>query len=294
MSPDDPTDASVGAQVRQARTATGTSLRGLARQLGISPATLSQIETGRTGLSVARLARIADALHLTVPQILDVVVAPPDPVEGAPRRGVGAEPRPPAPATRVRWREYGPLDFDPVLRAALHEILAVGYHGSTVRGIAARAGLSVSGLYHHYTSKQQMLVTILDLTMADLLARARAAHEEGGDPVERFCLQVENLVLFHTHRRELGFVGAAEMRSLEPANRARIAELRTEQQRMVDHEVAEGVRAGRFRADHPHEAARAVVTMCTALPSWWRPDGPLAPEQVAAQYVGLARRMLGA
>jgi len=288
MGVDGPSNGTLGAQVRQARMATGTSLRGLARQLGVSPATLSQIETGRTGLSVHRLSRIAEALGLTVPQILDVVVAPPGegPPEPPRRRAV--------PATRVRWREYGPLDFDPVLRAALDEILAIGYHASTVRGIAARAGLSVSGIYHYYSSKQHMLVTILDLTMVELLARARAAYEEGRDPVERFCLLVEALVLFHTHRRELGFVGAAEMRSLEPANRARIAELRTVQQRMVDHEVAEAVRLGRFRADHPHEAARAVVTMCTALPTWWRPDGPLSAEQVAAQYVGFARRMMGA
>lgn len=281
-------DAALGAQVRTARTATGTSLRGLARRLGISPATLSQIETGRTGLSVHRLSRIADALGTTVPQILDVVVTPP---EGEP--GGEVEP-PPRPSPPVRWREYGPLDFDPVLRAALDEILAIGYHGATVRGIAARAGLSVSGIYHYYTSKQQMLVTIFDRTMADLLARARAAHAEGCDPVARFGLLVENLVLFHTHRRELGSVGAGEMRSLEPANRARIAELRTVQQRMVDREVAEAVRLGRFCAAHPHEAARAVVTMCTALPTWWRPDGPFGPEELAAQYVGIAGRMLGA
>ncbi|MHA6783661.1 helix-turn-helix domain-containing protein [Pseudonocardia saturnea] len=299
MGVDGPADASLGAQVRQARMATGTSLRALARQLGVSPATLSQIETGRTGLSVHRLSRIAEALGLTVPQILDVVVAPHD--AGPPDDGPVAEAGPaewpqrtPGPAIRGRWREYGPLDFDPVLRAALDEFLAIGYHGATVRGIAARAGLSVSGIYHYYTSKQHMLVAILDLTMADLLARARAAYAEGRDPVERFCLLVENLVLYHTHRRELGFVGAAEMRSFEPANRARIAELRTVQQRMVDHEVAEAVRLGRFRADHPHEAARAVVTMCTALPTWWRPDGPLSPEQVAAQYVGFARQMMGA
>lgn len=305
MGLDGPIDVSLGAQVRQARLATGTSLRGLARQLGVSPATLSQIETGRTGLSVQRLGRIAEALGLTVPQILDVVVAPPGapPAAAGPagsgqagsgQAGDGTPAEPPRAAARVRWREYGPLDFDPVLRAALDEILAIGYHAATVRGIAARAGLSVSGIYHYYTSKQHMLVTILDLTMADLLARSRAAHEEGHDPVERFCLLVEALVLFHTHRRELGFVGAAEMRSLEPVNRARIAELRTVQQRMVDHEVAEAVRLGRFRADHPHGAARAVVTMCTALPTWWRPDGPLSPEQVAAQYVGFARQMMGA
>ncbi len=280
------TDGTVlGAQVRTARQTTGMSLRGLARILGVSPATLSQIENGRTGLSVTRLSRIAEALDLTVPQILDVVV-PPEPAPEPIRRPLG----PPAAA---RWREYGPLDFDPVLRAALAEFLAIGYHGATVRGIAARAGLSVSGMYHYYTSKQQMLVTILDLTMADLLGRSRAALADGGDPVERFALLVENLVLYHTHRRELGFVGASEMRSFETGNRQKIAELRTVQQRMVDQEVTAAVEARLFRADHPHEAARAIVTMCTALPTWWRPDGPLSPEQVAEQYVGFALEMMG-
>ncbi|WP_300017431.1 helix-turn-helix domain-containing protein [Pseudonocardia sp.] len=280
-------DSTPGAQVRAARTARGMSLRTLARILGVSPATLSQVENGRTGLSVARLTRIAEALDTTVPQILDVVAGPaahPDP----PVR----PPEPPAPAGD--WREYGPLGFEPVLRAALDEFLAIGYHGATVRGIATRAGLSVPGIYHYYTSKQQLLVTILDLTMTDLLARSRAALAQGRDPAERFCLLVEHLVLFHTHRRELGFVGATEMRSLAPANRQRIAEVRTVQQRMVDREVEDAVREGRFRADHPHEAARAVVTMCTALPTWWRPDGALAPEQVARQYVGFALEVMGA
>ena len=66
---------------------------------------------------------------------------------------------------------------------------------------------------------------------------------------------------------ELGFVGASEMRSFEAANRQKIADLRTVQQRMVDHEVDAAVEQGRFHAEHPREAARAVVTMCTALPT---------------------------
>jgi AcrR family transcriptional regulator/transcriptional regulator with XRE-family HTH domain len=282
-------DPTLGAQVRAARAARGVSLRGLARALQVSPATLSQIENGHTGLSVNRLNGIADALGLTVPQILDIVVGPeagdePDPVPEPPAPG---EPPAAEPVT-PDWRVYAPLDFDPVLRAALEEILAIGYHGATVRGIAARCGLSVSGIYHYYTSKQQMLLTILDRTMTELLCRARAAQAEGRDPVERFSLLIEHLALFHTHRRELGFVGASEMRSFAEENRRKIAEMRNAQQRMVDHEVEAAVRDGRFRADHPREAARAAVTMCTALPTWWRPDGRLGPEEIAEQYVGFA------
>lgn len=337
--------ATIGARVRAARLARGVSLRGLARLLQLSPATLSQIENGRTTLSVERLGRIAEILDAGVPEILrgDVGAggvgdggARADGGAGArgaraarPAAGLGGEPGAVAPSGRDTagagagpsgaggpdtpaggegadgaaapgglrlapgpsypdWRSYGPLDFDPVLRAALDEILAIGYHGATVRSIAARAGLSVAGMYHHYTSKQQMLVKILDLTMSELLLRALAARDEGGGPVVRFRLLVEHLALFHTHRRELGFVGAAEMRSLDPHHHRRIAGLRTTMQRMVDREVEAAVRAGLFRVDHPREAARAAVTLCTALPTWWQPGGLLTPEQVALQYVGFA------
>jgi AcrR family transcriptional regulator/transcriptional regulator with XRE-family HTH domain len=271
-------DTTLGAQVRAARASKGLSLRALASLLEVSPATVSQIENGRTGLAVSRLTRIAEVLDLSVAEILDVDITVATPEREPPR----------LPEPAVDWRAYPPLAFGPVLTAALAEFLAIGYHGATVRGIAARCGMSVSGIYHSSASKQHMLVALMDFTMNDLLSRSQAARTEGRDPVERFCLLVENLTLFHTHRRELGFVGSSEMRSFEAANRQKIADLRTVQQRMVDHEVEDAVRDGRFRAEHPREAARAVVTMCTALPTWWRHGGPLTPEDVAERYVGVA------
>ncbi|MCW2534801.1 MAG: Transcriptional regulator, TetR family [Modestobacter sp.] len=287
------TESMLGAQVRAARAARGVTLRGLAKTLDLSPATLSQIENGHTSLSVSRLSRIADALGLSVLQILDTVVEPAATPGQVPRAATEIV-KDDAPSAQTHWREYGPLGFDPVLQAALDEFLEIGYHGATVRGIAARCGLSVSGIYHYYVSKQQMLVRILDLTMADLTRRSHAARAEGRNPVERFSLLIENLALFHTHRRELGFVGASEMRGLDDDNRHQIADMRTAQQRLVDDEVEQAVQGGRFRADRPHEAARAVVSMCTALPTWWHRGGPFGPEQIAEQYVRFALDLMRA
>ena len=129
---------------------------------------------------------------------------------------------------------------------------------------------------------------ILDAAMTDLLARAERARAEGADPVARFRLLVEHLALFHTHRRELGFIGASEMRSLEHANRDRIAAMRVRQQRMLDAEVEAAVALGRFEARRPRQASRAVATMCTSLVQWYRPDGPMSPEEIALEYVGFA------
>lgn len=281
--------AAIGERLRATRNARGMTLRSLAALLDLSPATLSQIENGHANLSVRRLEQISTALGTTAADVLETAASPIDaPAAGHRRPGPATASIKEANTFNAAWRHYEPLDFDPVLRAALEEFVVIGYHGATVRSIATRAGMSVSGIYHHYSSKQEMLLTVLDLTMSELLARARGARAEGSDAVQRFSLLIENLALFHTHRRELGFVGAAEMRAFDPPNRDRIAALRSTQQRMVDIEVDAAVHDGSFRADHPHEAARAAVTLCTALPTWWQPHGPLTAEQVASRYVGFA------
>lgn len=199
-----------------------------------------------------------------------------------------------APKPQPDWRHFDPLPLDNVLEAAAEAFVELGYHGATVREIARRCGLSVPGMYHHYVTKQEMLVALLDMLMEDLLWRTGAARAGGGaDPVRRFALIVECLALVHTHRRDLAFIGASEMRSLEAANRDRIVGLRVKEQRLLDAEVVAAVASGEFTTSHPHEASRAVATMCTAIVQWYQPGGPDSPEMIAERYVEFAFGLVG-
>jgi AcrR family transcriptional regulator len=193
-----------------------------------------------------------------------------------------------SPVEAAGWREYAPLELDVPLAAALATFVEFGYHGATVRKIAQRARLSVPGVYHHWRSKQHMLVSLLDISLTDLLRRSNSARSDGADPVERLSLLVECLALYHTHRKELASIGASEMRGLEPANRAHIVALRVQQQRMFDEEILDGCRLRLFATQRPREASRAIVTMCTSLPQWFSPAGPSSPEAIASDYVGFA------
>lgn len=265
--------------MRSLRSERGISLRGLAADLAVSPALLSGIEHGRTRVSPSFAQRAAALLECPVDSLLAPAAA-----------GSADEQEPPEAG---HWRVYAPLHFDVPLTAALAAFLEYGYHGAGTRDIAARAGLSVPGLYHYYPTKQHMLVAILEYLMADILRRATAARAEGRTPAERFALAVESLALFHVARRDLAFVGSSELRSLEPEALVRNRQSRREHRKLLDDEAMAAVASGEFRNPDPLAASRAVVSLCVSLPLWFRSEGPSTPQQVAAQYVDYALQIAG-
>ncbi|MFT4044532.1 MAG: TetR/AcrR family transcriptional regulator [Gordonia sp. (in: high G+C Gram-positive bacteria)] len=188
------------------------------------------------------------------------------------------------------WRDYGEPELPATLLAALAAFAEHGYHGTSVREIAARANLSVPGLYHHYPSKQSLLQGLLDRTMTDLLARSEQAIAEAGpEPVEQFDAVVESLLRFHMYRREQAFVGSTEIRSLDDSYRATYIGMRDRQQRMVDEIIFAGVAAGDFRTSYPKDASRAVTMMCVGVSTWFKLDGEFRADELIARNLQLAR-----
>lgn len=191
------------------------------------------------------------------------------------------------------WRDYGPQTLPRVLQAALDAFAEQGYHGTSIRDIAARSGLSVPGVYHHYRSKQDILMALVVAVMDDLLARSREALESANaDPPSQFDTVVESLLRFHMFRRAEAFVASTELRSLEPENRRRYVAMRDEQQRMLESIITAGRTRGDFAIPYPHDAARAVATLCVGVASWYREDGSLAPEDLVQRYLVLARALV--
>lgn len=275
-------NAEPGAQLRAARKRAGLTLSELAREVGLSPATLSRAETGQGQLTPERLRLCAVAMGVELESLPSMAT------EGAPLSNGGGKDAVTGlyvPGVPGGWRHYEPLTLTPALQAALESFLQYGYHGSSVREVAALAELSVPGLYHHYSSKHDLLVAIMDLTMDDFVARCVAARDEGATPVERFTFLVECFALFHSHRHELAFIGASEMRSLQGADRARIVGMRNACQQMIDEEVRALVADGGARTTLGDDAARAVVTMLVGIANWYRRGGALTPEEIARRYV---------
>jgi AcrR family transcriptional regulator len=195
----------------------------------------------------------------------------------------------------VRQGRRSPSDVNSdqqILDAALRCFADKGYHGSTIREIAERAGVSVAGLYHHFPSKRHLLERLMDDTMDALIAATERAVDEIEDPVALLRATVAAHVRFHIEFQQQSFVGNTELRSLVSPARERIVRKRDRQRALFDKAVARGLASGAFRTEYPAEATRAVVTMCTAVATWYRPDRPLSPDQLVDRYCELALRMV--
>ena len=181
-----------------------------------------------------------------------------------------------------------------LLAAAVEVMGAHGYHGASVREIAAAAGTSAAVLYHHFASKQGLLVTICDRGL-DVLVHAteEALDLAGPDPAERLGAIVAAHVRVHMESQRESLIGNSELRALEPAGRALIVAKRDAQQRLFDRVVRDGVRRGAFTTGHPEDAARFVTAAATSVATWYRPGGALDADEIVRRHRAIALDAVG-
>jgi AcrR family transcriptional regulator len=88
-----------------------------------------------------------------------------------------------------------------ILSAAVEEFAASGYRGASVGAIARRAGISQSGLLHHFPSKELLLAAVIDVRTSDHLGEYLAAVAE--DPDLGFMTGMVRLMRRGTRELEL-------------------------------------------------------------------------------------------
>ncbi|MGH3026876.1 MAG: TetR/AcrR family transcriptional regulator [Gaiellaceae bacterium] len=195
-------------------------------------------------------------------------------------------------------RGDGPPGADGSVEAIRNAALSVfgeqGFAGSSIRELAASSNMSVAGIYHHFPSKLEILFDLMTRTMEGLVDRTNSALDEAGvDAGSRLAAAVRAHVLFHTEERAASFVYNTELRSLDPRRREKIVAQRDAYQRTWFEIVSEGRRRGEFDVDDVAAVTRALLTMCTAVYSWYRKDGPSTPDEIADFHCEMARRMVG-
>ncbi|MGG7102118.1 TetR/AcrR family transcriptional regulator [Rhodococcus sp. 24CO] len=180
-----------------------------------------------------------------------------------------------------------------ILDSAVRNMNERGYHGTSMRDIAAGADLTVASIYHHFKSKQEILQEIMLQALRDAHGMTRSALlRSGGEPKDQLQALVRAWVMFHTTRREDALVGATELRSLDEPGHRLVVALRDEQENIFRDVIERGVEEGAFRTEYPRDAVRAIINMGQQVCVWWRADGPLSAQDIADRYCALATAMV--
>lgn len=178
-------------------------------------------------------------------------------------------------------------------RAARESFAERGYHGSSIRDIARRAGLSLSALYHWHAGKQELLAAVIEESTQDYFRRCDdALREAGDDPAQRLGALVRATVEYRVSRRVDSTIAASEWRNLEPGHRERLEEMRAAASRLWADLVDDGVARGAFHCEHPGDARRAVIAACNAISQWYEPDRGLAVPDLVERYTAIALRIV--
>ena len=174
-----------------------------------------------------------------------------------------------------------------ILVAAAQVFSQKGYHATSMQDIAEAVNLQKGSLYHHVSSKQEILFDILDRALDLLIERLSGVLHRPGPPDEKLRRAIRVYLETLADHADLSAVLLLEHRSLEPDLHTRHVPRRDRFESMWRELIREGKDAGIFSCMSPSLAARALLGVMNWTITWYRPDGPLTAAEIAEQFADL-------
>lgn len=176
---------------------------------------------------------------------------------------------------------------DDILEAAAQVFRQKGFHGASMANIAEAVNLQKASLYHHVSSKQEILFELLDRALELLLERISPIANQSIPADERLRQMTREYLQILAENTDLSSVLLFEHRSLESKQHARHVPNRDKFEALWRNVLAEGVRSKKFVCDDISLATRAILGIMNWTITWYRPNGSLSIKQIADQYSSL-------
>ncbi len=176
-----------------------------------------------------------------------------------------------------------------VITAAGRLFASKGYHGTSMRDLGRELGLRGSSLYSHVTSKEDLLVAVVERGARHFEASAEAALGSSDTPIEQLRALIAGHVEVLLDHSDAAKTFLYEAESLDDDRRSLIIGARDRYEQVFRDVLAAGARDGTFSADlHPKMAAIFILSILNAVERWYTSDGPLdrnGLEQEIARFV---------
>ena len=189
------------------------------------------------------------------------------------------------PAGTARARRGRPgYSLDSLLDIAVEVFNQRGYDATSMEELAARLGVTKSAIYHHVSSKVELLRLALDRALDALFAVTEEPGATTGPAIDRLEHVVRGSVRVLV--AELPFVTLLlRVRGNSPVEQVAL-QRRREFDRVVTDLVRAAVEEGDVRPDvDPAVTSRLLFGTVNSLTEWYRPGGGLSAADLADALV---------
>jgi len=177
---------------------------------------------------------------------------------------------------------------DQILEEAARLFGRRGYHATSMRDIGGATGMLAGSLYSHISSKEDLLHRIVLEAAHTFIEGLEAIRAEDLTPEDRLRKAMRAHVAVVAADVDAAWVFNHEWKALTGERREEIRRLRRRYERLWDGIVRELPGA----AD-PRFARLLVLSAANWTYTWYRPDGPLSPDEVADRFTDLLLAGLG-
>ena len=204
-------------------------------------------------------------------------------------------PKPARPGKRDRNKQR---TRQAILKAALELFARRGFHRTTTRQIARRAGIAEGTLFNYFETKDDLALFFFQEQLAGLEEWFQADRR-----LRRAPLPEQLFAIIHRHLERItpyeDFIGAVYLRALEPASKLGLISLPAQEQRLRFLQFVRGIlAAAEARGEIPPVGdfgAYAVGLFHLAMTTYWLHDASPGKENTLAlldRCLKLATRIL--
>jgi len=155
-------------------------------------------------------------------------------------------------------REKNNEKYQAILRAAIKVFASRGFFQSKVADVAQAAGVADGTVYLYFKSKDDLLISIFNETMDDVIAKSRSELQKIEDPVERLRKIASLHLAWLGQDRQLAVVFQVELRQstkfMEEFSTTRLAEYFE----LIREVIVDGQAKGIFRKEVQPQVATKV------------------------------------
>lgn len=171
-----------------------------------------------------------------------------------------------------------------ILNAALEAFHVKGYGQTSVRDLGTAVGMSVAGMYHYFSTKEDILFAIIDNSVDRLLVGLESARRSADSPEDRLrAMLAETVRIVIEHRAEIRIL-IDNADKLPPERQEQIREKRSKSAWIVRQELERLRAAGRL-SEHLdlNVITFSINGMANWVYHWYRPEGPMGVRELTDQ-----------